>query len=362
MSDRVQSTDGNRLPLVESLRGLAALAVLLFHSLSAFDSPGGLTAELGFVRRFTAYGYLGVSVFFALSGWCITQRLSTAFRRGESVPVFLAERGLRIFPVYWAALAAAVLLRLAALPFRHASLAAALPASARAWVGDLLLVQPYVGTDAYVMVSWSLVFELGFYVLAAGALAGRRLGARPGWLLAGGAGACFWFLVGQPPRALFVLGRWPDFFAGVLAWWIVHQNAGAARVAGLVFLLSLSALTPIALPDLHRLTAVTTALLLVGAAWWRPPDTGLLRLLGRAGTISYSLYLIHVAVLSPFTNLAQRFVAPTTGWFGAVWLAALAAAGAAGWALHHWVEAPVERWRRPLFSTRKAGLANPAAA
>ena len=130
-------------------------------------------------------------------------------RRGESAPVFLLERALRIFPTYWAALAAALLLRLAAAAMHPAAWDAGLPHGATEWIGEILLLQPYLGTPGFLMVSWTLVFELGFYVLAAGALVARRRNMPSAGLVALGALLCAWPWSRWQPAALLVLGRWP---------------------------------------------------------------------------------------------------------------------------------------------------------
>jgi peptidoglycan/LPS O-acetylase OafA/YrhL len=56
--------------------------------------------------------------------------------------------------------------------------------------------------------------------------------------------------------------------------------------------------------------------------------------------------LIHVTVLSPYTNFVLRHVHPEKPVFCFLWLVGLALATVAGVALHWWVEAPVERWRK----------------
>src|ERR1700741_2866739 len=63
-----------RLPVIDALRGLAVLCVLLFHSRIGFY-PAGDDATLrpfaSGLERELSFGWLGVSIFFAISGWCI---------------------------------------------------------------------------------------------------------------------------------------------------------------------------------------------------------------------------------------------------------------------------------------------------
>lgn len=338
-----------RLPVVDALRGVAALAVLFFHSLAAFDSPASLHPVLRGIQRLTEHGHLGVSVFFALSGWCIAQRLQSAWRSRETAGHFLGDRCLRIYPTYWAALLAALALRLLAVPFRDTTLSANLPAGPHAWLADVLLLQPYFNTAPYLLVSWTLVFEIGFYVAATFGLGARQLGARTVWLVVAGLLACVPIDPDLHFPGSFLWHRWPDFFSGAFAWWIAHRTTGRARLAWTTLLLAVGLASPVGPADPVRWTAVTTALLLlvcVGrsasarGAWLQP--------LAWVGAFSYSLYLIHTPVMSPFMNLAGRFVSSTSLLFVGVWAASLVIALAAGWLLYRGVEQPAEGWRRRL--------------
>lgn len=351
-----RATGSRRLQAIEVMRGVACGWVLLFHALTNFE-PEQLHPLLRGLRHVTGLGWLGVHMFFAISGWCIAERLAAAWRRGEPALGFLRERALRIFPTYWAALALSFALRVAAVPFNTATLASSFPTGGRGWLADLLLLNPYLGTTATIIISWSLVYELGFYLIGAGALLLRQRGIPSATIAAMGFGLCLWPLFGWNFAPTYVLGLWPDFFAGVLAWWAARATTLAPKwsaTAGLAVLLALDAFWPGGYGALARLAAIGTAV----ALWFffarddGTPASGLARRLGWFGTFSYSLYLIHLAVLSPLTNLARRFVAPTGLPFVLVWVAVVGLSGAAGWALYRWVEAPIERWRKSRWSAR----------
>jgi peptidoglycan/LPS O-acetylase OafA/YrhL len=70
---------------LDGLRGVAILAVLAYH----FDILQG--------------GFLGVDVFFVLSGFLITTLLADEWRRFDSIslPRFYARRALRLLPAFW---------------------------------------------------------------------------------------------------------------------------------------------------------------------------------------------------------------------------------------------------------------------
>ena len=73
-----------RQPALDGLRAVAVAAVLLFH--------GGVAAAPG--------GFLGVDVFFVLSGFLITSLLCSEFRRTEIIRLgrFWAGRARRLLP------------------------------------------------------------------------------------------------------------------------------------------------------------------------------------------------------------------------------------------------------------------------
>jgi peptidoglycan/LPS O-acetylase OafA/YrhL len=345
------------LHAIEVARGIASGWVLLFHSLAALPADS-LHPVLQMAQRFTSLGWLGVHIFFAISGWCIAERLAAAYRRGESCRGFLRERVLRIFPTYWAAFALLLLTRLVAMPFNHTPPERNFPVSGTVWIGDLLLINPYLGVPATLMVSWSLVFELGFYALGAGALLLRRHGLASAVIAALGMFLCAGPLLHVESKATYVLGLWPDFFAGALVWWsarVPTAKRTVAGIAGLSILLVLALTWPGGYGGLARTTALATA-----AALWlasRHNRSGINGNLSRAlawlGVCSYSLYLVHLTVLSPFLNLAQRAVPPSNAAFVVVWLAALALGVGAGWLLHRFVESPVELWRKSRWSHRR---------
>lgn len=340
---------GSRLPAIEIARGLASLWVVLFHSLTQWP-PEELHPLLRFVRGFTEYGWLGVHIFFALSGWCIAERLAAAQRREEPPLGFLRERFLRIFPTYWAALALLLLVRAAAQPLNHTSFAQNFPQGATEWMANLLLINPYVGAPVTLIVSWSLVFELGFYIMGAGALVLRRLGLPASALMVLGLGLCAWPWAHLDLRATYVVTRWPEFFAGVWAWWCArspHRTSIIFGIAGFALMAGLAAFPATRSADLGFFVASLTAIgLWVASKYEHAPTSRLSRALTEVGLFSYSLYLVHITFLSPLMNLGQHFVPTRSTAFVAVWLAALAVAVSAGWFFHRSVEAPVERWRK----------------
>ena len=342
--------NGPRLLFIDAVRGLAALNILLFHSVGA-HSAGTLSGFLDAVLVAVRANPLRVNVFFVISGWCLAGIAFRAAGRGASPWSFFRDRALRIFPLYWIVLAIAIALRLLATPFNHTTVAANLPADSVAVAGDLFLIQPSLGTVAALLVSWTLVYEIGFYALVTLGLFAARRGLSHRVILLAATLLAVLSLSPGLPRAFLVLHLWPDFMVGVLAWFLV--NAPALRHVSLPCALVVAA-TVLArdfqqqwLPHLSVLgTGFTLALLSRHDARLR--DFRVARGLAWVGGFSYSLYLIHVPVLSPFLNLAARFAPVDSPAFIGAWLAGLALAIVSGWLLYRLVEAPLESWRRNL--------------
>ena len=90
------------LPALDGLRGVAVLAVLLFH-FAHLDRPAGLAQR--WLLSATGAGWAGVDLFFVLSGFLITGILLDARGSSGYFRTFYLRRVLRIFPLYYAYLA-----------------------------------------------------------------------------------------------------------------------------------------------------------------------------------------------------------------------------------------------------------------
>ena len=91
----------SRLPALDGIRGLAILLVLFYHLLRYDNS---------FLGRVSHHGWLGVELFFVLSGFLITSILYDSRGGQHYFRNFYARRILRIFPVYYGFLALALIL------------------------------------------------------------------------------------------------------------------------------------------------------------------------------------------------------------------------------------------------------------
>jgi len=157
------------LPEVDGLRGIAILLVLWYHAPFLFRQLPEFSAEqtpwsmLGLIGRMSLGGWLGVDLFFVISGFLITSILIRVREGVGSVFVFWGRRALRIFPV--AALYLFVLLALVKFndPLNLLPRFDAWPWYAF-YLGNIHIAlfgwQPLA-----VMILWSLALEEQFYLL-----------------------------------------------------------------------------------------------------------------------------------------------------------------------------------------------------
>lgn len=77
------------IPQLESLRGWAILLVIAFHYFGILrdDSAGGLAADSPLWLRLFGAGNTGVTLFFVLSGFLLTQPFIRAIRAGEHISI-----------------------------------------------------------------------------------------------------------------------------------------------------------------------------------------------------------------------------------------------------------------------------------
>ena len=147
-------------PGLDGLRGLAILAVIA-HNLQLLDSPNsalGAAVEIVLDR-----GWVGVQLFFVLSGFLITGILLDTRHALNHFRSFYARRALRIFPLYYVALT----VLLVGLPWLgvphagHPTLVQQLPF----WFYVSNWTQAHAYDGASVSHFWSLAVEEQFYLL-----------------------------------------------------------------------------------------------------------------------------------------------------------------------------------------------------
>jgi peptidoglycan/LPS O-acetylase OafA/YrhL len=138
------------------LRGLAVLAVMLFHIAHNWRST--------VLNPYTTWGWMGVDLFFVLSGFLITGILLETKADPAYFRNFYARRILRIWPLYFTLLAVFMFL----LPWVSPRLAATSVATVYPRWAYLIFVQNFFRQHIVrgpLSVTWSLALEEQFYIL-----------------------------------------------------------------------------------------------------------------------------------------------------------------------------------------------------
>ena len=103
-------TDGKkdtRYYTMDFWRGVACLLVLVYHSCKyylenpVYANPQGLSRG---VFMFLDHSWVGVPMFFVISGYCITAACENARVKGFNAWNYVKRRFRRIYPPYWAAM------------------------------------------------------------------------------------------------------------------------------------------------------------------------------------------------------------------------------------------------------------------
>jgi peptidoglycan/LPS O-acetylase OafA/YrhL len=317
----------NRLGILDSLRGLAALAVCLFHFAGRDDLlPNGPLKSL------SKYGSLGVVVFFVISGFVIPWSMARGGYRLTQFSRFFLKRLIRLEPPYIVAVASAVALTV----FYSAVKDRPFPPTPDWWFQVLThggYLTRFAGFDWLDDVYWTLAIEFQYYLLIGlmfPLLSHARADLR--W-----AASVLLALVGLSaltlPIKVTILTYTPIFVLGILPYQfrigLIDGRSLAAAWVGLTALLCWTQN-----PEIALTAAATSAVIANMDRGWGP--------LNSLGTISYSLYLFHATLGGVIINLGIKHTSSAAGRYF-VFAAALTASFAVAIAVYWLVERPAQR-------------------
>jgi peptidoglycan/LPS O-acetylase OafA/YrhL len=286
-----------RLHFIDSLRGLAALYVVLHH-IVAIPSPALAVPKL--VHPFIEFGYSGVFLFFVISGFSLTLTMPRHVATGSPLTSYTLSRLFRIAPLFYFMIAVMVCFYWVEFGYRPSSKTIAVN------ISFIFNMVPHY-QDGIVWASWTIGVEMIYYVMFPLILA-----ATTSWKVAITAVSVILFAaIEQLPQArpiifFIFLGYLPIFLFGEFSFEVFEQlsRRSYARTCGYVLTsaaiailgISMFAIKSDELIPFRLFSGVGYSFLLIGLGL-APLSAIVNRVTSFLGKISYSIYLCHAIII-----------------------------------------------------------------
>ena len=329
-----------RIGVINALRAFAALAVAWGHFV------GGQGKYLGMTGR---YGYLGVDIFFVISGFVIPWSLYRSRYVLRDYPRFVLKRNVRLYPPYLASIAITILAtNFVLVPVFH------IPRMTITG-GDLLLHFAYLNDLVHVpwvnVVYWTLAIEFQWYLLiglALPLLASRRRLAR---FISISVMTLAYFACHSDRLVFHYL---PVFLIGVFVFQFRAQIIDFRQMLGLIAVMVLAMLRMSGV--LVPLVAVPTGLLIAVSTFHS-------HAMDRVGDVSYSLYLLHLPIGVSVIGFLSHWLPYASWYLGVLDVIGVAASMWAAWIMYQIIEKPSQDMSSAIrFAHRSQPAPQPAVA
>lgn len=336
-----------RLATLDTFRGIAAVAVVLFHlTLHQHEAP----FQLG-------WGATGIDLFFIISGFVIFLTLN----RTHSALDFVFARFSRLYPVYWTAVTlTAVFMAIGSyLGYSHITWS-------EYWA-NMTMFQHYFGVRDLDGSYWTLIVEMLFYGLMLLCFVLNQIG-RLEWyglmLVVVQMVVHSWVRLIAPSvyeniQSIFpLINHFQLFWAGILFYKIYTEGHAKWRIVGIgiaygvtLYLYDKSGRSSLFLSEYAYFVTTTIYFLLFFLFVNRRLEWLNNRITGFLGAISYSLYVIHhYFMVGVITILKDKF-----GWsFGYAGIVALGSAFVLASFITYFIEKPSLEYLRVWYKSKKA--------
>ena len=290
---------------IDLLRFIAAISVVLFHfTYRGYHADHLSPVEYPALGEVFKYGYLGVELFFIISGYVV---LMSA--QGKTLSQFFTSRVMRLYPAYWVACTLTFVVVRIFGPRVHApGWSRWLDAPVKGYLVNMTMLQHFFGVADLDGVYWTLSTELIFYFLIALIISFKWFNhltlLLATWLtycavaIPSGSGSPFYFLL-FPDFA-------PFFIAGMLFYMLQTNQAARWKLYIMLAASYLLAMRTIytglegTMKAFQQPFSMSVALGLITlffvvffAIVFRWVKLGQAKWLGWAGTLTYPIYLMH---------------------------------------------------------------------
>ena len=304
----------SRFYFLDALRGFAALAVVFFHLYGNLKNEvsNWFPASLGIVLE---HGYLGVPVFFVISGFVITHSVSCSQINPSYIGRFALRRAIRLDPPYWAMIAISI--SLIFIENKYFGTNKIIPKPNEVF-SHLFYLQDILGYHPISSVFWTLCLEVQLYlsyillswisIIICKYIAGINFSEVHSFILIGLGTysiASYLGLVATGPTGSFIQ-FWHFFLLGYLAYKSIETKNSNYYKIYISYVIVLSLYTKI---NINVIASMVTSFVIILSGRNRFIYTGFNNFIFQYfGIISYSLYLSHAEIGWKVISLIKRFL------------------------------------------------------
>jgi peptidoglycan/LPS O-acetylase OafA/YrhL len=343
-----------RFAFVNALRGLGALAVVLYHAAEGGHIPAIVEDMPWWLLAVMKHGGVSIAVFFTISGFVIAHAV---YQHRVTLPFagrFIMRRSMRLDPPYWVSIALVLAFGTLAsmiLPGKNPP-----DVSTGVLSAHLFYLQEMLGYPHINPVFWTLCLEMQFYLVYITILCISR--NDPSQPLQGRATTIMLVLAMLTsmlwPMGVFQFGPvpgsflpyWNSFLVGVAAYWAWRNP----QIVPYFLAMTLTIITAALIRgDAFAFLCAASALML----WYVVSSGRSFRAfnwtwLQFLGAISYSLYLIHNSITGATFRVGYMITGHNQFWEAVWWAISIAACLVFAAVVWKFVERPSARWARTV--------------
>ena len=328
-----------RIGVINSLRAFAALAVAWGHFVAGQGRYLSLSGK---------YGYLGVHIFFVISGFVIPWSLYRVHYVLRDYPRFLLKRNVRLYPPYLASIAVTILAtNFVMAPRFHLP---RVEVSGQSLLFHFLYLNDLVHLPWVNIAYWTLAIEFQWYVLIG--LMFPLLATRSRLARFAGTAAMMaaYFMVGHN-RLIF--HSIPIFLIGVFVFQYRVSLIGVREMLALIAVTVFAMRGPIGW--IVAGVSVATAMLVAFANIQS-------RRMDCVGDVSYSLYLLHLPIGVTAIGILSHWLPYSGSYMIVIDVAGVLISGFAAWIMYQAIEKPSQEMSSAIrFLHPKRESATPTA-